>query len=155
MNVAENTSYDWPDGDIPVLKYRVWAIFERKISSFFLLATTLLLTYQVWLSLGAIYIAVVVFLLLLSMFRRCFFPIHYEMNAEGISRWLFGIKQYLAWNDILSYDVLDNGMMIYRQKDRYFLAPFRGRFVPVPKHLHREVEARFRFFAGRPYGSFD
>lgn len=151
MNVPDEALLDWPDGDVPVLQYRVWMLVERKISTFFLLLITTLISYSVWVSLQDIYLAIIAFLLLLFTIRNCFFPIYYEMNAEGISRWIFGVKQYLSWNDILSYDIYDRGIMIYRQKDRFFLAPFRGRFIPVPAIFRREVIARFRFFAGKPY----
>jgi hypothetical protein len=75
------------------------------------------------------------------------FPLSFELNVDGVTRWRLGAKQFVAWSDIHAYDVLDHGIILLPQGDRYFLAPFRGRFIPVPKELLKDVEARFQFFS--------
>jgi len=137
------------DAVTSVLRYRVWPLVEWKTTSFFFLAVLSLLTYTVWLSLDDWRVALAVPLLLLVSIRSSLFPQSFELNVDGVTRWRLGARQFLAWSDIHSYDVLDHGIILLPQGDRYVLAPFRGRFIPVPKALLKEVEAKFRFFANR------
>lgn len=110
----------------------------------FILSVTFMMTYLAWLSLGSWLLTIGVFAIQVASLRSSLFPVMFEMNTVGITRWRLGVKQFIPWSNIYSYRVLDQGIIVLPPGHPYYLAPFRSIFIAVPRSLRKEVAARFQ-----------
>lgn len=131
----------------PVIQYRVWTLIDRKWTSFTILFITSLLTFAVYHATGKLHLAFVVLIMLLGGAWRVFIPMQFELSSEGIIRWTLGHRRDIAWPEICSYTVQEDGILILPHRRRYPLDAFRGLFIPVPKKFRAQVQRRFAMYA--------
>lgn len=103
----------------------------------------------VWLHTGIVFSVLFAALIILLTLGQVFFPTYYELNTEGIVRRSFVRKRLISWEDIRSYEIRSNGILLLPGNDRFFLDFFRADFLPVPNSLIPEVLYRFRVFVDR------
>jgi len=127
------------------LIYTVWMLFDRKVPAVFLLFTAIIVSIFVWFKAGSVLLALAAFALFLLPLLPMFFPVQYELNADGV---LIGgiIRRRMNWHEIYRYDVRQNGVLLLPQREHFILEAFNGIFLPVPEELMPEVIYRLRFF---------
>ncbi len=135
-----------PNSDLPVVQYRIWSLWERKLTSLVLLSLIFGLTFAVYVSTEKTYLALAAGILLLGSVGRMFVPMQFEMTTEGITRWTLGYRRSFPWADIHSYVLQEEGILILPHRIRYPLDAFRGVFIPIPQKYRIAVQRRFLFF---------
>ncbi len=135
-----------PNTDLPVVQYRIWSLWERKLTSLVLLSLTFGLTFAVYVITGKAYLAFAVGILLLGSAGRMFVPMQFELTTEGITRWTLGYRRTFPWNEIRSYVFQEEGILILPHRIRYPLDALRGVFIPIPQKYRIAVQRRFLFF---------
>jgi hypothetical protein len=135
--------------DQPVIQYRIWSLWERKIPSLILLTLTAGLSLAVYYLTGKPHLAVAACVLLLGSVWRLFVPMQFELSVEGITRWTLGHRRTILWSDIRSYVIQKEGILILSHRTRYPLDAMRGIFIPVPQKYRIAVQRRFLFFLER------
>ena len=144
MVFSEETGFT--DMDQPVIQYRVWSLWERKLTGLAILALTAGLSFAVYHITDKWYLAFVVCLLLFGSVWRLFIPMQFELSTEGISRWTFGYRRTVLWSDIRAYVFQEEGILILPHTLRYPLDAMRGLFIPIPKKYRIAVQRRFLFY---------
>jgi len=135
--------------DQPVIQYRVWSLWERKLSSLVLLSLTTGLVLAVYHLTGKTHLAVAASVLLLGSIWRLFVPMQFELSADGITQWVFGYRRTIPWPEIRSYVIQKEGILILPHRTRYPLDAIRGIFIPIPQKYRIAVQRRFLFFLER------
>ena len=141
MVFSEETSFT--NMDQPVIQYRIWSLWERKLTSLAILALTAGLSFAVHYITGKPYLAVVACLLLLGSVWRLFIPMQFEFSTEGISRWTLGYRRTILWSDIRAYAFQEEGILLLPHTVRYPLDAMRGFFIPIPLKYRIAVQRRF------------
>ena len=79
---------------------------------------------------------------------RFFLPTSFELNAEGVSQWLFGRRRRIPWRDIRRYQVCSSGVLLLPRADACPLDAYRGLYLPWAKH-RPEVLAHVHYYLDR------
>lgn len=124
--------------------YTIWQIVDLKWYALTLLAVIGLLVFTLWQSVGGILVPLLAALLLLASVAHIFVPIQFEINGDGIVRNILGRRRVILWEDIHTYRVRRNGVLLIPQSRHYAIDFFRGYFLPVPPSLVPEILYRFR-----------
>lgn len=131
------------------LFFSSWFVVDQKWNALVLLIVALTVVTLVWWKTGSsFWIPPVVIVLCLPIWR-IFFPIHYELNTDGVVYRILGRTRLIAWDDIKIYKIKSHGILMLPHRDRFSLEDFRGFFLPVPTSLMPEVLYRFRVFVDR------
>ncbi len=142
----ENREIGWGNGELRALHYYSWLLTDEKRSSTVLIVTMLLVCVIVLRTTESVPLTLAAFTLLLIPVWRVLVPIHFEITSDGIARWNFGRRRLISWEEIKSYELLDNGVLLLPNAAHYPLEPFHGLFIPVPASLRTELKYRLRFF---------
>jgi len=135
--------------DQPVIQYRIWSLWERKLSSLVILFLTTGLVLAVYHLTGKMHLAIAACVLLLGSLWRLFVPMQFELSAEGMTQWVFGYRRTILWSEIRAYVIQKEGILILPHRTRYPLDAIRGIFIPIPKKYRIAVQRRFLFFLER------
>ena len=135
--------------DQPVIQYRIWSLWERKLSSLVIFSLIAGLTLAVYHLTGKTHLAVASCVLLLGSVWRLFVPMQFELSADGITEWVFGYRRTILWQEIRSYVIQKEGILTLPHRTRYPLDAVRGIFIPIPKKYRIAVQRRFLFFLER------
>ena len=149
MSPAGSTAGSWKDGEQRPLHYSSWMLFERKGTMIFLLLIAAAVSFAFGRTMASPFWGAAAFGLLLLSIWRSLVPVYFEINVNGIVRWTFGRKKFIAWEEIRSYQRQPNGILMFPHTDRYPLESFRGFFLPVPELLREDIQDRFMFFVDR------
>ncbi len=124
-------------------------LFEQKKTLCFLLGVAVTLSVLWGRSNDDWFWGAAAFLLFLLSIWRAFVPVYFEINTHGITHWTFGRRRFIAWDDIRSYRIQPNGILLYSHANPYPLESFRGFYLPVPELLREDIHRRFVFFVDR------
>ncbi len=124
--------------------YTVWQVVDMKWHVLFLVAVVASVVFALWQSVGGVLVPTVAAILLLSSMASVFVPVRYEFGGEGICRSVLGRRKMIAWNDIRSYQIRKNGMLLLPRSERFLIDFFRSTFLPVPPSMMPEILYRFR-----------
>ena len=149
MSLPEPTTSAWKDDEQRPLHFSSWLLIERRWTVVLLLLTAAAISIVFGRSSGHPLWGTVAFGLFLLSIWRSFVKVHFEINANGIVRWTFGRKTFIAWEEIRSYRQQPNGILMFPHADRYPLESFRSFFLPVPELLREDIQNRFVFFVDR------
>jgi hypothetical protein len=126
------------------LYYSVWLIADQKRNAVFLLVVALAVNVIVWQNTANLILELIALLFLLGTLWRILVPVHFELNSNGIVCRSLNRNRFIAWNDIRSYQIRRNGILLFPRTDHFFLEAFRGFYLPVPASLTPEVLYRLR-----------
>ena len=132
--------------DQPVIQYRVWSLWEQKLTSLAIFALTAGLSLTVYHVTGKSYLAITACVLLLGSVWRLFIPMQFELSTEGISRWTFGRRRMILWSDVRAYTFQEEGILILPHTARFSLDAMQGLFIPIPQKYRIAVQRRFLFY---------
>ncbi len=147
--MSKSEEYLLDDDDLPILQYRVWSLLDQKMTSGTILALTLILSGVVYLATDQVHLAVAAFLLLVVSAWRILVPMQFELTADGITRWTLGYHRFIAWSEIGSYGLQEEGVLILPHRRRYPLDAIRGIFIPIPKPYRPGVQRRLQYFVDK------
>jgi hypothetical protein len=134
------------------LFYSVWMITDQKWNTALLVGVSFLVGVIVWLNGSSPLLHFMALLLFAGTMEYVFVPIRIELHSGGIVYrpfLAFRRKRLISWDDIRSYQVHRNGILLLHCTDRFFLEAFRGFFLPVPSSLMPEVLYRLRIFVDK------
>jgi len=135
--------------DQPVIQYRIWSLWERKLSSLVILFLTVALTLAIYRLTDKTHLAVAACALLLGSVWRLFIPMQFELSSDGITQWVFGYRRTIHWREVRSYVIQKEGILILPHRTRYPLDAIRGIFIAIPQEYRIAVQRRFLFFLER------
>lgn len=139
----------WNNGELRSLHYYNWMLLEEKAVSVVLVLTMLGVCVLLWRATGNPFVILIALALMLLTIWRTLVPVHFEINANGIARWNFGRQRLIPWEEIKSYEIVKNGVLLLPNKEHYPLEPFHAVFIPVPEELDAELRYRLRFFVDK------
>ena len=149
MSPSESTSGSWKDDEQRPLHYSSWLLLERKGTAVLLLLIAAAVSIVFGRIVDSSFWGAATFGLFFLSIWRAFVPVYFEINTNGIVRWTFGRKKFIAWEEIRSYKTQPNGILMFPHTEHYPLEPFRGFFLPVPELLREDIQHRFVFFVDR------
>lgn len=141
-----NNDFDPNGTDLHVVRYKFWALFDRKLTCFAIFSLTVLLSLTVYLATEKIYLTFVVFGLLIGSVIPLFLPMQFEITANGIARWTLGYRQDILWSEIRSFVLQEEGILLLPNSVRYPLDAFHGIFIPIPKKYRIIAQRRFLYY---------
>lgn len=97
---------------------------------------------------GQTHLALLALAALAAALWRFFVSVVFELNADGVNRWVFGRHKLIAWRAIRRYEVCSTGVLLLPFSDRCPMDSFRGLFMPWASHRH-EVLAHLRYYLDR------
>lgn len=148
-NQGEHRDFGWAGGELRALHYYSWLLTDEKRVSVVLLLAVIVVCALVWRLTEQPLYALLSAVLLIFPIWRTLVPVHFEINSDGIARWNFGRRRLVPWEEIKSYEILPDGVLLLPNRDPYPLEPFHGLFVPVPNEFQAELKYRLRFFVDK------
>lgn len=116
----------------PPLLWRSWPIEEGGATAWFLACVLggamLLAGWQTQSALGALFAGAV----LAAAAWRYFWPVHYEINSQGVFQTIFGRRQRISWRSIGRVEIGRDGVLI--APDAGASAALRGIYLPWGLH---------------------
>ena len=133
----------------PSLRWRSWPLAESWSAAILVAVGLLGAGAAVRWATAATHLALLAMAALAVALWRFFLPTSFELNAEGVSQWLFGRRRRIPWRDIRRYQVCSSGVLLLPQADACPLDAYRGLYLPWGKH-RPEVLAHVHYYLDRP-----
>jgi len=150
---SKSEAYDssWPREPPPAVRWRSWPLRENVLGG---LGVVVALS-AAWLGIHWIteqtHLALLAAVVLAVALWRFFLPTWFELNADGVSQWLFGRCRRIPWRAIRRYEVCSAGVLLLPHADRCPMDPLRGLYLPWGSRRD-EVLAQVQYYLDRPPG---
>lgn len=133
----------------PPVQWRSWPVRESFPTALAILGGMTLAGVLVgWLT-GRTHLALLAVAVLGAAMWRFFVPTLFELNANGVSRWVLGRYRRIPWREIRRYQVCSTGVLLLPTADSRPTDAFRGLYLPWGKR-RGEVLAQIHYYLDRP-----
>jgi len=143
-NVPKNPLVADEDEPPPLVRWRSWPIADKPLQAIFLMAGLIAVGMVAYRTTNRMHLAVLAAAVLAAALWRFFLPVMYEVNADGVNRWLFGRHRRIPWGEVRHYEVSSTGVLLLPCQRRSAIDVVRGEFVPWGSHRD-EVLAQIRY----------
>lgn len=135
----------------PTVRWQSWPLADHPLIGLAVVGAWIALGWLVWRLTGAMHLAAIAAGAVAAAGWRFYIPEAYELNAEGINRWVLGWHRSVAWQAVGRFEVYPSGVLVLRHRDRSPMDVFWAVFVPWGENREL-VLAHFRYHVGQLEG---
>lgn len=133
---GDTVIYDSLELDSPpeAIIWRSWPLGDKPLGGSIVLVALAVAGAGVQWVTGRTHFALLAMAVLSITLWRFFLPVTFELNADGVSQWLFSRHKQISWQTIYRYEICTNGVLLLPFADRCPMDSFRGLYLPWGDH---------------------
>jgi len=152
MSSSERLDFSDPPEPPPAIRWRSWPLRESLVTAAVLLVGLLAAGATIHWITAETHLALLAVGALSAALWRFFLPTWFELNPEGVNRWLLGRHRRIPWREIRRYKVCSTGVLFLPHPEARPADAFRGLYLPWGKHRH-EVLAHVYYHLDQSSGA--
>ncbi len=134
-------------GAPPTIRWRSWPLADHPLLGLAVAGAWIALGWLIWWLTAAPHLAAIATAALAAAGWRFYVPEAFELNAEGINRWVLGRHRCIPWQAVSRFEIYPSGVLVLPYRDRAPMDVFWAMFVPWRRNREL-VLAHFRYHAG-------